>query len=36
MESSVGKEVVDALEEFMGRVFPDIVGASWLGVMVYQ
>ncbi|GAB6945500.1 roadblock/LC7 domain-containing protein [Vulcanisaeta sp. JCM 14467] len=27
MESSVGKEVVDALEEFMGRVFPDIVGA---------
>ncbi|WP_243680493.1 roadblock/LC7 domain-containing protein [Vulcanisaeta souniana] len=27
MSSSVGKEVVDALEEFMGRVFPDIVGA---------
>ncbi|ADN49733.1 roadblock/LC7 domain-containing protein [Vulcanisaeta distributa] len=27
MESSVGKEVVNALEEFMNRVFPDIVGA---------
>ncbi|WP_243666106.1 MULTISPECIES: roadblock/LC7 domain-containing protein [Vulcanisaeta] len=27
MSSSVGKEVVDALEEFMNRVFPDIVGA---------
>ncbi|MGC8606634.1 MAG: roadblock/LC7 domain-containing protein [Vulcanisaeta sp.] len=27
MESSVGKEVVDTLEEFMSRVFPDIIGA---------
>ncbi|WP_054842687.1 roadblock/LC7 domain-containing protein [Vulcanisaeta distributa] len=27
MESSVGKEVVDTLEEFMSRVFPDVIGA---------
>ncbi|MGC8543072.1 MAG: roadblock/LC7 domain-containing protein [Vulcanisaeta sp.] len=27
MESSVGREVVNTLEEFMGRVFPDVVGA---------
>jgi len=27
MESSVGREVINALEEFMGRVYPDVVGA---------
>ena len=27
MESSVGREIVSALEEFMGRVYPDVVGA---------
>ncbi|WP_243671496.1 roadblock/LC7 domain-containing protein [Vulcanisaeta sp. JCM 16161] len=27
MESSVGKEVVNTLEEFMSRVFPDVIGA---------
>lgn len=27
MSSSVGREVVETLEEFMNRVFPDIVGA---------
>jgi hypothetical protein len=27
MESSVGKEIINALEEFMGRVYLDVVGA---------
>jgi hypothetical protein len=27
MESSVGKEIINTLEEFMGRVYPDVVGA---------